>query len=351
MHSLFSLGSFIPKIPPSDLGFVCKPELPPHINILFRARPPLKFLNLPPRKITRKYTGIFDLANNENILSKFEKNNNMNLEVKIPKKDKKIIDIIKNIAKQKENKKEMEKNWNPDNNPNATSNPYKTLFVYGLSKSVDENALKKEFEMFGEVKKVRLIKNIKGKSKGYAFVEFEKSHDFMLARDKGNRIKINGRHIYVEAERGRTDSKFKPMRIHGENGKGRELPEWLQLEISKIKKKYPQIIKTIYENEQKLEEKKDEIDKINDLEVGEIEDDKNDNNKKKEDNFLIKKRTRNKNQPSYSNNYSDCSSNSYYSYHSSKKRGKYYHKSKSKDNNSYIKKNGKKNGSEEGEID
>ena len=31
MHSLFSLGTFVPKIPPSDLGFVCKPELPPHI--------------------------------------------------------------------------------------------------------------------------------------------------------------------------------------------------------------------------------------------------------------------------------------------------------------------------------
>ena len=60
MHSLFSLGSFIPKIPPSELGFVCKPELPPHINILFRARPPLRFLNYPFKGIHRNYTGIFD---------------------------------------------------------------------------------------------------------------------------------------------------------------------------------------------------------------------------------------------------------------------------------------------------
>ena len=57
------------KLPPSDLGFVCSPSLPPHINILFRARPPLKFLNIPYKGIRRKYTGIFDNGNSNNILS------------------------------------------------------------------------------------------------------------------------------------------------------------------------------------------------------------------------------------------------------------------------------------------
>ena len=83
MHNLFSLGSFVPKIPPSELGFVCKPELPPHINILFRARPPLKFLNYPHKGIHRNYTGIFDI-NNENIMDRFEKSTEK-METKLPK--------------------------------------------------------------------------------------------------------------------------------------------------------------------------------------------------------------------------------------------------------------------------
>ena len=56
MHSLFSFGTSAQKILPSDLGFVCKPELPRHINILFRARLPLRFLNFPHKDIHRKYS-------------------------------------------------------------------------------------------------------------------------------------------------------------------------------------------------------------------------------------------------------------------------------------------------------
>ena len=114
MHSLFSLGSFIPKIPPSELGFVCKPELPPHINILFRARPPLRFLNFPFKGIHRNYTGVFD--GGENILDKFEKEPQKK-EIKLPKKIVKIIDIIKKLEIEKEMNKERIKNWHPKNNP------------------------------------------------------------------------------------------------------------------------------------------------------------------------------------------------------------------------------------------
>lgn len=41
------MATFLPFFsgpPPSKLGFVAKPEMPPHINILFRARPPLETL-------------------------------------------------------------------------------------------------------------------------------------------------------------------------------------------------------------------------------------------------------------------------------------------------------------------
>ena len=366
MHSLFSLGTFIPKIPPSDLGFVCKPELPPHINILFRARPPLRFLKLPHKGIHRNYTGIFDLANNENILSKFEKEAPKIKDIKLPKNIKKIIEIIVKMEKQKELNKERAKSWNPKSNPKATGNPYKTLFVYRLSKNIDENVLKYEFEEFGQIKEVRIIKNNKGISKGYGFIEYERTKDFREALERGNKKKINGRHIYVEAERGRTDNKFRPIKYGGEDGKGRELPIWLEDEIYDVKKKYPDIIKKAIDAElNKDKEKnidnnegKDSKDKKIELEVGEIEEEKNYNRKKnEEDDYYLKKKRRNTNRSpnSYSRHFSsDYSNNSYYS-------KKNHHSRRHKSNNKYIyeektndkkrNKKDKKEGSEEGEID
>ena len=362
MHSLFSLGTFIPKIPPSDLGFVCNPELPPHINILFRARPPLRFLKLPHKDIHRNYTGVFDLANNENILSKFEKEPPKNKEIKLPKHVKKIIEIIKKIEKQKEIKKERAKSWNPKSNLKATSNPYKTLFVYRLAKNIDENVLKYEFEKFGQVKDVRIIKNYKGKSKGYGFVEYERTKDFSVALDEGNKKKINGRHVYVEPERGRTDNKFRPIKFGGPDGKGRELPYWLEDEIYNVKMKYPDIVKKAIESElnKKNEKNEDNNDgnknKKIDLEMGEIDEDKNYNKKKyeeEEEYYLKKKRKSNKSPHSYSKHYSEYSEDSY----SNKKHHSHRRKSNSKysyEDKNYDKKKSKKDkkgGSEEGEIE
>ncbi len=60
-------------VPPSRLGFVCKPDMPPHINILFRARPPLSWAPLPYKGKCREYSGM--LEETPNILDKFEKTN------------------------------------------------------------------------------------------------------------------------------------------------------------------------------------------------------------------------------------------------------------------------------------
>jgi len=330
MHSLFSLGSFIPKIPPSELGFVCKPELPPHINILFRARPPLRFLNYPFKGIHRNYTGVFDSSDNNNILDRFEKEP-LKIEKKLPKQVKKIIEIIKSIEREKEKNKERIKNWNPKQNSKATSNPYKTLFVYKLSKNVDENLLKYEFEEFGTIKEVKIIRNRKGENKGYGFIEFERTKDFREALEKGNKKKINGRHVNVEMERGRTDSKFKPLRFWGENGKGRELPYWLEEQIKQVKKNYPDIVKKAIEEEKNkfiIKEKNKE------LEIGEIDDN---------DNYLKKKRIRNK-----SRSKSSQKSNSKDSYRSHKKKWNYDNKNFYEDDK---KKKKVKEESEEGEID
>jgi hypothetical protein len=59
-------------IPPSKLGFVCKPDMPPHINILFRARPPLEYVENIKKGKCRAYEGLLICDNH--VLEKFDKN-------------------------------------------------------------------------------------------------------------------------------------------------------------------------------------------------------------------------------------------------------------------------------------
>ena len=97
----------IPKIPPSELGFVCKPELPPHINILFRARPPLPYIPIPYKGIRRNYTGIFDNGNQKSIFSYFEKTSSPPKEEKDSKYVQKLKTIIQKLDKQNELNKQL----------------------------------------------------------------------------------------------------------------------------------------------------------------------------------------------------------------------------------------------------
>ena len=101
MQNLIPFNS-VPKIPPSELGFVCNDEMPPHINILFRARPPLPYLPMKPRDIRRNYTGVFDKGNNKDILSLFEKAPPPILDKKEPKYILKLKDLVERLDRQKE---------------------------------------------------------------------------------------------------------------------------------------------------------------------------------------------------------------------------------------------------------
>ena len=83
-------------VPPSRLGFVCKPDMPPHINILFRARPPLEYVPLPPKSNKKPYEGIF--GSTKNIIDLFEKNVN---EKRI-QEDSKRLTKLKNLIKNSE---------------------------------------------------------------------------------------------------------------------------------------------------------------------------------------------------------------------------------------------------------
>lgn len=111
--------------------------------------------------------------------------------------------------------------YDPHKDANASGDPFKTLFVARVSYDTTEKKLKREFEVFGSIKKVRMIYDQKGKPRGYAFVEFEHERDLKNAYKQGDGKKIDGRRVMVDVERGRTVEGWLPRRLGGGRGPGR----------------------------------------------------------------------------------------------------------------------------------
>merc|ERR1712232_98162 len=100
--------------------------------------------------------------------------------------------------------------------------PFKTLFVARISYDTTEKKLKREFEVFGSIKRTRMIYDQKGKPRGYAFVEFEHERDLKNSYKQGDGKKIDGRRVMVDVERGRTVEGWLPRRLGGGRGPGRQ---------------------------------------------------------------------------------------------------------------------------------
>lgn len=114
--------------------------------------------------------------------------------------------------------------WNPNGDPkiDRNSDPYKTVIVANLSYETNERKLCREFEQFGPIRMVRIIRNsLTGKPRGYAFVEYEREKDMRCAFRDGNGMKIDGRRVVVDIERGRTQKGWKPRRFGGGLGNSR----------------------------------------------------------------------------------------------------------------------------------
>merc|ERR1712141_2041 len=74
---------------------------------------------------------------------------------------------------------------------------------------------------YGDVRDVKLIRDRNGKSRGYAFVEFESSQDLKDAFKYADGKSIKGRRILVDVERGRTVPGWKPRKLGGGMGSSR----------------------------------------------------------------------------------------------------------------------------------
>jgi U1 small nuclear ribonucleoprotein len=67
-----------------------------------------------------------------------------------------------------------------------------------------------------------LVVDQEGKSRGYAFVEFEHESDLKAAFKLADGKKIDGRRVVVDVERGRTVKDWKPRKLGGGIGDTRK---------------------------------------------------------------------------------------------------------------------------------
>merc|ERR1712070_794254 len=93
--------------------------------------------------------------------------------------------------------------------------------VARVSYDTTEKKLKREFEVFGSIKRVKMVYDQKGKPRGYCFIEYEHERDLKNAYKQGDGKKIDGRRVMVDVERGRTVDGWFPRRLGGGRGPGR----------------------------------------------------------------------------------------------------------------------------------
>jgi len=189
--------------------------LPQNLLALFAARDPIPYLpvvdKLPYEKKTAGYTGIAAFLHN------FEDPAETPLPVKIETREERLERKRKAKAEFATYKLEQDiALWKPNNNPAGTMDPFKTLFVARINYDTSESKLRREFEVYGNIKKLVLVLDKdSGKPRGYAFIEYEKERYMHSAYKHADGKKIDSRRVLVDVERGRTVKGWMPRRLGG----------------------------------------------------------------------------------------------------------------------------------------
>ncbi|KAF0929147.1 hypothetical protein E2562_016386 [Oryza meyeriana var. granulata] len=194
--------------------------LTPNLLKLFEPRPPLEYKPPVEKRKLPAYTGMAQFV------SQFAEPGDPEYAPPVPtcetraeKKDR----ICKNKLEQGAAKvaEELQK-YDPQSDPNATGDPYKTLFVARLNYETSEHRVKREFEAYGPIKRVRLVTDKEtNKPRGYAFIEYMHTRDMKNAYKQADGRKVDNRRVLVDVERGRTVPNWRPRRLGGGLGSSR----------------------------------------------------------------------------------------------------------------------------------
>ncbi|RIA82022.1 hypothetical protein C1645_700427 [Glomus cerebriforme] len=179
-------------------------KLPPNLLALFAPRPPLPYskpLDRDPAK--RKGPTISGVGQFVSLLKDYDPDYVPTETVEEKKKRKvNILNRLYYIPRE------------PNKDENVTGDPFKTLFVARMSYDITEKDLRREFEMYGPIENIRIVKRKSdGKPRGFAFIEFEREKDMKAAYKDADGVKLLGRRILVDVERGRTVKGWRPRRL------------------------------------------------------------------------------------------------------------------------------------------
>mmetsp|Transcript_25158 Transcript_25158/g.41394 ORF Transcript_25158/g.41394 Transcript_25158/m.41394 type:complete len:234 (+) Transcript_25158:844-1545(+) len=117
----------------------------------------------------------------------------------------------------------MRASYDASRDPKIGGDPFCTLFVGRLSLDTTEETLHKVFGQYGRIKRIRLVRHVvTGRSRGYAFVEFDDERDFRDAFRATNHMVIDGMQILVDFERERVMKGWIPRRLGGGLGGKKE---------------------------------------------------------------------------------------------------------------------------------
>lgn len=101
--------------------------------------------------------------------------------------------------------------------------PKKTIFAARLNPKTDEDALRRAFSECGEIKRLRLVRDIvTGFSRGYGFIEYEDVYSARKAFFQMNKTLLDGSEIFVDYELERTLKNWVPRRLGGGFGGKKE---------------------------------------------------------------------------------------------------------------------------------
>uniref|UniRef100_A0A182N7K6 U1 small nuclear ribonucleoprotein 70 kDa n=1 Tax=Anopheles dirus TaxID=7168 RepID=A0A182N7K6_9DIPT len=189
--------------------------LPPNLLALFAPRDPIPYLpppdKLPHEKKSQGYLGV------GSFLECFEDPKDTPPPTRVETREERLERRRRERAEQVAYKLEREiATWDPNQLLEATEDPFKTLFVARINYDTSESKLRREFEIYGNIKKIIMINDKEtGKPRGYAFIEYEHERDMHAAYKHADGKKIDGKRVLVDVERARTVKGWLPRRLGG----------------------------------------------------------------------------------------------------------------------------------------
>ncbi|KAI5892403.1 RNA-binding domain-containing protein [Schizophyllum commune H4-8] len=198
--------------------------LPPNLLKLFAPRPPLPYQRPLDRDIDRvrpkNVHGVGEILQRLRV-EEASKPHDENMEEGEEPNFTLAEEVKRQIRREERKKKKTEDfqrakdTYKPADDPEAVGDPYKTLFISRLHKNATESDLRREFESYGMIERVRIVRDKQGRSRGYAFIVYERERDMKTAYKESDGLVILGKRILVDVERGRTVRGWKPRRLGG----------------------------------------------------------------------------------------------------------------------------------------